>query len=447
MRRPCTTVREAVAQFDRWRTTIGDVSRLTTPHVVLLAVLTPGCGDDAPPASSGTGGSSTGMLATPSTSGDPPAPDSTGPTANSSSGTGSTSSGADSTGGGSSTGGPPWDGEPLPKGEPGQWQWVPVEGTECIDGSPTGLGVRYGSGDGLVVYFEGGGGCFDVGTCALFYLSFANFDENAFNLLVPTLLSSGIFDADNPDNPVRDWSFVYVPYCTGDVHAGHREQAGVEGVLGAHQFVGFRNFGLDLERIGPTFDAPSHVLVTGISAGGYGASYNYDRIADAYAYSAAPVTLLDDSGPPMSDTYIPVCLQQHWRQVWGLNDTMPAECVECFDDDGWIADLGLYLRDKHAEHWFGLLSSVGDATIRTFISSGLNDCAGGLYPAADYEAGLVQLRDDIFSGTPNFASYYAPGIGHTHLPFGAYTTTEVQGVRIVDWVTALLDGAAGNVSP
>jgi hypothetical protein len=354
---------------------------------------------------------------------------------------------ADGSSSGSDTGEPPWDGEPLPPAEPGQWQWVDIDGTECIDGSPTGLGVRYGTGEGLVIYFEGGGGCFDFATCSLFYTTFANFDDTAFGLLVPTLLQSGIFDAGQPQNPVRDWSFVYVPYCTGDVHAGDHEMAGVPGFFGSHQFVGYRNFGLDLERIGPTFPAPSHVLVTGISAGGYGAAFNYDRIADAYAYAGVPITLLDDSGPPMSDQYVPACLQERWRDLWGLEQTLPADCAGCFDAGGWVVDLALYLRAKHEGQWFGMLTSEQDGTIRTFLSGGLNGCNGGFYSGQNYQAGLYELRDQILAGDPTFASYYMPGIGHTSLPFSGYTTGTVQGVRIVDWVSALLHGTAGHVSP
>ncbi len=348
---------------------------------------------------------------------------------------------------GATTGEPPWDGEPLPKGEPGVWQWVEIEGAECIDGSPTGLGVRQGTGDGLVIYFEGGGGCFDPGSCSLYYSSFAHFDEDAFAALVPTLLTSGIFDPDEPDNPVREWSFVYIPYCTGDVHAGDKDLGGVPDFGGSHQFVGYRNFGLDLERIGPTFAAPSHVLVTGISAGGYGAAFNYDRIADAYAHAGPPITLLDDSGPPLADAYLPVCMQDQWRALWNLDDTLPPACAGCFDEGGWVVDLTLYVRDKHRGQRFGLLSSEQDATIRTFLSSGRNDCQGGFYPGAEYQAGLYELRDELLGDDPSFASYFLPGSSHTSLPFPRYTTGEVQGVRIVDWVASLLEGTATHVSP
>src|SRR5690606_5667790 len=101
------------------------------------------------------------------------------------------------------------------------------------------------------------------------------------------------FDVDADKNPVGDWSFVFVPYCTGDVHAGDRADQAVPDVGGAQQFVGYRNVAAYLERIVPTWSGVGHVLVTGESAGGFGAAFNYDRIADAFP--GTRVTLLDDS--------------------------------------------------------------------------------------------------------------------------------------------------------
>jgi hypothetical protein len=31
---------------------------------------------------------------------------------------------------------------------------------------------------------------------------------------------TGIFDRSNSRNPVRDWSMLFMPYCTGEVHSG-----------------------------------------------------------------------------------------------------------------------------------------------------------------------------------------------------------------------------------
>jgi hypothetical protein len=31
---------------------------------------------------------------------------------------------------------------------------------------------------------------------------------------------TGLLDRTNPQNPVRDWSMLFVSYCTGDMHSG-----------------------------------------------------------------------------------------------------------------------------------------------------------------------------------------------------------------------------------
>src|SRR5690606_17341847 len=100
-----------------------------------------------------------------------------------------------------------------------------------------------------------------------------------------------------------------------------------------------------LDRIVPTFADSSHVLVTGISAGGFGAAFNYDRIADAFPDARA--TLIDDSGPPLTDPYLVPCLQSTWRSLFNLEATIPAECSDCFAaDGGGISNLAHYIADK-----------------------------------------------------------------------------------------------------
>ncbi|PRQ03427.1 Pectinacetylesterase [Enhygromyxa salina] len=353
---------------------------------------------------------------------------------------------------------PIYDGEPLPEAPPGEWNWIDIPEAECIDGSPTGIGVRYGISDEVVIFFEGGGGCFNEATCGLFYASFANFDELTFDLLWQnTVLQGGIFSTLNGDNPVRDWNFIYVPYCTGDVHAGAAPDTAVPGfAFGApQQFVGFTNVHHFLDRIVPTFkDETSHVLVTGISAGGFGAAFNYDRIADAFAGSK--VTLIDDSGPPLSDAYLVPCLQQTWRDLFNLDATIPAACEECFGDDGGgIGKLANYMANKHADQTLGFISAERDLVIRTFFGYGIQNEGGEQCPPGiielpmnpDYfEAGIYSLRTTI-SPQPNWGSYLMAGTSHTSLSFPNYYLTNVNGVRMVDWVANMLEGQTSHVSP
>ena len=49
----------------------------------------------------------------------------------------------------------------------------------------------------------------------------------------------GIFNFDNPLNPLRDYSFVVVPYCTGDGHLGNAVTDYGDGMVVRHN--GFVN--------------------------------------------------------------------------------------------------------------------------------------------------------------------------------------------------------------
>ena len=46
------------------------------------------------------------------------------------------------------------------------WTFLPVDGTACGNGTPTGIGVnRSATSNDLVILIEGGGACWDANTC------------------------------------------------------------------------------------------------------------------------------------------------------------------------------------------------------------------------------------------------------------------------------------------
>jgi hypothetical protein len=410
------------------------------------------CGDD--PGDDG-GDASTGDTGAPgstSSSGATDAPGSTGAEDPTSTGDDPAPTSGDDTGtdgdSDSDSGEPsPYDGEPLPPGADGEWTWVDFPEARCRDGSSTGIGVRRGGGSGLVFYFEGGGACFNAITCGL---NPVNYDPLSFEAFVATGGANNFFSTDVAQNPVGDWTYVYIPYCTGDVHAGARPDGEVPGVFGPQQFVGYTNVGFYLNRVVPTFLADvDRVLVAGQSAGGFGAAFNYDRIAEAFPNAA--VSLLDDSGPPMADEYMAACLQKQWRDAWGLDLTMPADCDECFPEDGGgIVHLAEYLGAKYPDQHLALISSVADNTIRFFFGYGADDCDALLpsTPAATFEAGLVDLRDDHLQEPEGvWGTFYLPGDQHTWIGGAGYFTAEVDGVKLIDWVRALVAGETSHVAP
>ncbi|MCU1279609.1 MAG: hypothetical protein JWM53_3155 [bacterium] len=327
---------------------------------------------------------------------------------------------------------------------PDTWTWIPIPEARCRDGSSTGIGVRMHPGaTQLAIYMEGGGACFHDASCAINDV-LASFGQSAFDAWAGATGSSGIFDTTRADSPLRGWNMVYVPYCTGDVHAGAREHVDVPGASAPkdQMFVGYTNIGYYLRRLVPTFGDSSHVLVTGISAGGFGAAFNYDRIAQAFC--GARVTLVDDSGPPMSDQYLAPCLQKRWRELWNLDSTLPADCAACRGaDGGGIVNYVDYLSKKYPTQQLGLISANMDSIISLFFGYGENQCAGLTGPSAPmagatFAAGLEELRGKYFS-QPNLGSYIVPSVSHTWETALTFYTTTVGSTPLPAWMNQIVN--------
>jgi hypothetical protein len=74
----------------------------------------------------------------------------------------------------------------------------------------------------VVFFLDGGGTCVDATSCALTGLDSGG-EEAAYDWSIygeDPVQEGGIFDFAEPDNPFRDYSFIYVPSCTGDLHLG-----------------------------------------------------------------------------------------------------------------------------------------------------------------------------------------------------------------------------------
>ena len=341
---------------------------------------------------------------------------------------------------------PPAD--PVAAATPGAWTWVPIEGARCMDGSPTGVGLNTAPGsDGLLIFFMGGGACFNADTCAdAFHRD--GFGASRFRTEITVLGAAGPLSRREDENPLRDWNFLYVGYCTGDVHAGDNDRPVAIGGTDYH-FAGYRNVRLALQRLVPHLGHIRRVLVTGVSAGGFGAAYNYDQIATAFG-PAVDVSLVDDSGPPLTDDLLPPCLQRTWRTLWNLDATLPPDCAACRAqaDGGGISHLLDHLVHKYPTRRLGLISSTGDSVIRGFFSWGRDgDCSRrGNFPAAAYADGLMALRRRE-AGT-SFRTYYVDSNDHTWLVIPGWNLTHVGGTVLSRWVADMALGRdARDVGP
>ena len=344
-----------------------------------------------------------------------------------------------------------FDGAPI-TATAGEWTWVDVPSAVCRTGSPTGFGIRLNpASDKLMIYFQGGGACFNSATCSS---NSGTFGSSEFAVAKAVAGQRGVFNSSDANNPFKDWNLIFVPYCTGDVHAGSATGVTVPGSGSPtnQQFVGYRNVGLFLKRIVPTFPSVSKVLVTGSSAGGFGALVNYHRIAQAFC--PRQVSLVNDSGPIFSDTYLSPCLQKRWRQLWNFDSQLPADCTNCSNaDGGGFFNVERYLSKKYSAQRLGLISYTQDSTIAYFYGFGQNNCAGidgnpGALSGTTFQSGLTELRDSYLKPDGAWSTFYPAGTSHTILLDTNYSSFSTAGTKLTDWMSNIVNqGNPTHVGP
>jgi hypothetical protein len=358
-----------------------------------------------------------------------------------------------------------------------EWVWVPVDGAVCRDGSPTGFAVNIASpaSTNLMIYLEGGGACMDQFFCEV---TPSTWGESQFNAWksgssdVELQPNSGVVSRTDTSNPMAGWNFVYVPYCTGDVFAGDNPAGMVPDVTGMQHFVGYTDVGLDLDRIVPTFPQVTKVLLTGISAGGFGATANY--VQAARHFGSTPVYLLDDSGPPMEAPYLAACMQTQFAALWGMGGAL-ADCgSDCSNPSSYFVDFAKHLGNTYPNVPFGLIESAQDATMSLFFGYGNpGNCVGSALPGASeapatFQAGLQDFETQL-AGTPNFGSFVLGGSRITQHPSINKTSTldgdgtnvtasllvpdggvvaDAGTIALTDWIATLVnEGKVSNVGP
>lgn len=293
-------------------------------------------------------------------------------------------------------------GEPI-AAPAGEWSWVDVPGTRCGDGSATGLAINpSASGDRLLVFLMGGGGCFTAAECTgpcnpAWQHCAANLDGYDAATAGQELAMFGpgsIFDRTDPDNPFRDDDWVLVPYCTGDFHSG-----GTQAEYGSWH-VGSENLQIDLEHVVPTFCDASSVVLMGSSAGGFGAVFGYALVAEAFG--GVRVDLVDDSGPPLSADAMP--LQAEMRTAWGSVEHAPPGCPGC--GGGWDAYLP-WIAATWPDARISLVSSLADPSIGPYFGGPIADPAG-------FAAAMNAFADTTLAGLSNVRVYYVDEFHHVY---------------------------------
>jgi hypothetical protein len=319
----------------------------------------------------------------------------------------------------------PAAGEPIAGLSPGAWTWVDFPDSACEDGSPTGIAVNPGSGPDLLLLLNGGGACWDYFTCeVLGTASRGPFGRPQFEALAAGALPGSILDRALPGNPFADAALVFVPYCTGDIHGGDRV-ATYAGAGGARTWrhVGHANAVAFARRLAATFPAPRRLVVSGASAGGFGALLNYDTFR--HYWPAAEGFLLDDSGPPLRRGAVSQTLLDAWYASWGLGRVLDPLCAAACRGD--LSAALVAVASRHPSDRLALLSSLQDRVIAGYFLLGPDEL----------QADLLKLAAEVFDPSPNARYFYVAGSSHTML---ASPAAFAQDVTLLDWLGQQVGG-------
>jgi len=301
-----------------------------------------------------------------------------------------------------------------------------------------------------MVYFEGGGACWDNVTCS-FPLG-TGLPNQFFVPQVPPGTNPATMDGvfkDDPANPVKDWNVVYIPYCSGDIHTGSTSKEYYN--VGFPQFPvgtpftlqhrGFDNFMSVLAWMKDSGTKPQQILVTGSSAGGYGATANFPWIADTF--KSARVSLLADASQGVTTT------------AWdsgnpGRNSWNPQLAPWVFGPPPSAArggELISLLADAYPQSKIAQFTTPLDGVQVGFY--GLMKAyypPGGSCPntAVDWNQQMLADLKDYDSGTSNHRHYVAAGTYHTIMRSSLYYTEASAGPSFASWLGDMLADQSGT---
>lgn len=278
------------------------------------------------------------------------------------------------------------------------WRYLPMEQTVCANGTSAGLGLSRNSETELVIYLNGGGACWDAASCNLFRTA-ANldvtYDAQRLGEELHPLVEAGLFDRRAEVNPFPQASYAFIPYCTADLHGGRTqtEYSSFAGGKTIHHR-GADNLYYYLQALRRDFPNVERLWLVGISAGGYGLTWNFHHFRQAFA--DAQINVFFDASPWLR---IETDKWEEWQQNWQME--RPNGCVMC---DVAPDHLIRYLVEAYPETRFAMSTFNRDAVLAGFLR---------VLPG-EVETSLNWFLEERFYGQ-NTSAFVAQGSDHEAL--------------------------------
>ncbi len=322
----------------------------------------------------------------------------------------------------------------------------------CMDGSPYHFFVRRGSVNKVLMYYQGGGACWEGLTCSVPTCDPNVNPDGGDN---PNNVSSGFADPNNSENPFRDWNVVFVAYCSCDIHDGDAAQDyPVAGGTLHVEHRGFHNSQIAEKWAREHFLDPEDIFVTGSSAGAYGAWFN--SVSLERAWPASHFDVLADAGNGVITQQFLDGPFANWNFEAHLPSDIPG-VLESLNNGtgipGYTEAVARYFPQTNWAHYATAFDG-GTGGQTGFYSIMLNDnnpiAALTWWNASCAFNNVMRTQAmQTAAAVPSNYRYYI-GTGSRHTMWGSdkvYTDTAGGVPTIVSWVDGMLASAPGAPDP
>jgi len=321
---------------------------------------------------------------------------------------------------------------------------------QCVAGDQYSFFVKRGSVNNILMYYEGGGACWDATTCGGPTCTTHVDETSSINNPAP-----GFADLTNPSNPFQDWNIVFVSYCSCDIHFGDSDKQYSPSLLIHHH--GYDNARIAEKWAREHFLNPDVVFVTGSSAGAYGAWFHAPLLEAVWP--ASQFHVLADAGNGVITTDFLKNFFPNWNFTANLPKNIPGVVQSIKNLTGIPAYTEAVAKFFPTTTWahYATAYDGGEGGQTGFYNLMLNN--NNLSGAVNWWTGSCQFNQVMtqqvqdtataLTATNNYRYYIGTGSRHTMWGSDKVYGDTTGGVpTLVDWVNATLNSSPpSNIDP
>jgi len=301
------------------------------------------------------------------------------------------------------------------------------DGPLCIAGTPYSVFTKAKDPKKLLVFMQGGGACWQN----FYFCNILSEDQEPPPPPIGIWSDTSDFNLGDLENPLADYSVVYMPYCDGSVFTGDRDVVDPSFPSGPVRFHrGLENASAGVDMAKAMFPGARRIVVAGSSAGGVGASSFAPFLLRMVYGDTQQLSVINDAGP-VAVNIDDVAGIAARANDWEFDKFFPASCTDCMAVGQQTAIIKWRL-DNDSSIRESFYSTDGDSTDRFFLG----------IPTQEMYRNLIVTEHGLLNAAhpDRYKRYIRSGSDvHTALqdPFLYYFGT-ANGVPLFEWIEDFL---------